>query len=192
MKRILFLFIIFLTVLLPSLTAEELTAEEELKRRIAAGEEPPYLSYVDGLHVTGQTIGVDIDSYRLKVSGAVRKPLELSIDQIMKMDSVRVYMELECPGFFLDKGHWTGVRVRDVLDLVGVSEDARQVKFIAMDGSYYSRISLDLITKGDVLLAYSFEDEPFPPYHGFPLRVAAKNQPGSYWVKWLGGIEVLE
>jgi DMSO/TMAO reductase YedYZ molybdopterin-dependent catalytic subunit len=114
------------------------------------------------------------------------------MEQIQAMESVRVYMELECPSFFLDKGHWTGVRVKDVLALAGVSADAREVKFVALDGSYYSRLSLDLIDSGDVLLAYRFEDKEFPPYHGYPLRVAAKDQPGSRWVKWLGGIEVLE
>ena len=193
MRNILFaVIILFLFFPLSAPFADELTAEEELKRRIAAGEAPPYLSFVDGLHVTGQTIDVDIDSYRLTVTGAVGKPLSLSIEQIQSMDSVRVFMELECPGFFVDRGYWTGVKVQDLLELAGVNEDAREAKFIALDGSYYSRLSLATIAQGDVLLAYRFEDRPFPPYHGYPLRLAAKDEPGSRWVKWLGGIEVLE
>jgi sulfite oxidase len=41
-----------------------------------------------------------------------------------------------------------------------------------------------------MLVAYSFEDKPLPKVHGYPLRVVAKDQPGSRWVKWLGEIVV--
>jgi hypothetical protein len=49
---------------------------------------------VDGLHVTGSPIAVDIASYRLSVSGNVQHPLSLSYDEIREIPSVR---EQACP-----------------------------------------------------------------------------------------------
>jgi DMSO/TMAO reductase YedYZ molybdopterin-dependent catalytic subunit len=45
--------------------------------------------------------------------------------------------------------------------------------------------------QGDgTLIAYEFDGKPFPKVHGFPVRLAAKGQAGSYWVKWLGSLRV--
>ena len=151
---------------------------------------PPYLSLVDGLHVTGETIDVDIETFRLRVRGEVEKPLELSFDEIRSLSTSRISMQLECPGFFLDEGFWTGVEVKDVLSLAGVKEAASSVRFICLDEYYSSELTLDRINEGEVLLAFEFNDELFPPYHGYPLRVAAQGETGSTWVKWLGEILV--
>jgi DMSO/TMAO reductase YedYZ molybdopterin-dependent catalytic subunit len=72
---------------------------------------------VDGLHLTGTPIKVDINTYRLKVSGAVKKELSLTFDDVKKMPSERVYSDLVCPGFFTDSGYWTGVKIIDILTL---------------------------------------------------------------------------
>jgi DMSO/TMAO reductase YedYZ molybdopterin-dependent catalytic subunit len=151
---------------------------------------PSYLSFVDGLHVTGTPIAVDIVNYRLEVKGAVSETLSVSYEELLKMESQRTYIELRCPGFFVDKGYWTGVDLRDILNLAGIDNDAQSIKFISIDGSYSSRLSMTRIKKGGVLLAYQFNDKPFASYHGFPLRLAAKDEPGNKWVKWLGLIEV--
>ena len=155
-----------------------------------AGAYPDYLSFVDGLHVTGTPIEVDAEAYRLAVDGSVENPLSLAIGEIRRLGSERIYMELECPGFFVDKGHWTGVRVSEVLDKAAVKDGARTVHFTSIDGSYTQVLSLEKVLKGNVLLAYEFEDRPFAVYHGFPLRLAAEGEAGSVWVKWLGRIEV--
>lgn len=152
--------------------------------------EAEYLSLVDGLHVTGTPVKVDIESYRLKVEGDVENPLALSFDEILAMEAQQIYAELNCPGFFTDVGYWTGVRVRDILAKAGVSEDAAAVEFIALDKSYKKQLPLDLVQEDGFLIAYKFNDKIFPPVHGYPLRVVAKGEPGSVWVKWLGEIRV--
>ena len=95
------------------------------------------------------------------------------------------------PGFFLDKGYWTGVKILDLLNMAGLKENAKRVEFYAVDGSYSKILALKEIQPEDFLIAYHFNDKEFSKYHGFPLRVVAKGQPGSVWVKWLGKIEVL-
>jgi DMSO/TMAO reductase YedYZ molybdopterin-dependent catalytic subunit len=163
-------------------------------RAVGASGEPPtslYLQLVDGLHVTGTPVEVDIETFRLRVSGAVGRPLSLSFEQIRALPAVREEITLDCPGFFTDRGVWTGVPVRDLLALAGVRAGASSVAFSSLSG-YRSTLSLEDLQKDGVLIAYEFEGKQFPEIHGFPLRLTAKDHAGSYWVKWLGEIEVSE
>jgi len=164
-------------------------------RAIGASGEPPgslYLQLVDGLHVTGTPVEVDVASFRLSVGGAVERPLELSLEQIRAMPEVREEITLVCPGFFTDRGVWTGVPVRDLLALAGVRPAAGRVVFSSLSDGYTSTLSLEELQRDGVLVAYEFEGKPFPVVHGYPLRLAAKDHEGNVWVKWLGEIRVSE
>lgn len=166
------------------------SSDQEAELKEETNLYPAYLSLADGLHVTGTPVEVDLQSYRLEVSGKVRNPLSLTFEEVKGRESARIFMELNCPGFFTDTGHWTGVQVRTLLQEASVDPDAQRVKFTAIDGIYSKTLNLKDIQEDNVLIAYMFDDREFPVYHGFPLRIAAENRPGSNWVKWLGKIEV--
>jgi DMSO/TMAO reductase YedYZ molybdopterin-dependent catalytic subunit len=150
-----------------------------------------YLNLYEGLHITGTPIDVDINTYRLKIDGTVDKELSLTFDDIKNMKSVRGEIELICPGFFVDKGYWTGVSVIDLLNLAGIKKEAKNVKFISIDGSYTQTLPIEKVKGDGFLIAYQFNDKEFSKYHGYPLRLVAKGEAGSYWVKWLGEINVV-
>jgi DMSO/TMAO reductase YedYZ molybdopterin-dependent catalytic subunit len=179
-------------------TAE--VAQESGSNRLAAPEaaggadvrSAPYLSLVEGLHVTGTPVAVDVRSYRLHVRGMVDNPLDLTLEEIRAMPTVREEIQLVCPGFFSDNGVWTGVPLRDILARAGVRSGAARVVFTSLSENYTSRISLEAAQADGVLLAYEFNDKPLLTVHGFPLRLAAKGYQGNVWVKWLGDIQVLE
>jgi DMSO/TMAO reductase YedYZ molybdopterin-dependent catalytic subunit len=164
-------------------------------RAVGASGEPPaslYLQLVDGLHVTGTPVEVDAESFRLRIEGAVERPLALSLEQIRALPAVREEITLVCPGFFTDRGVWTGVPVRDLLAMAGVRPGAAKVVFTSLSQGYTSRLSLEDLERDGVLVAYEFEGKPFPVVHGFPLRLTAKDHQGNVWVKWLGEIRVSE
>ena len=158
----------------------------------ANGPTSQYLQLVDGLHVTGIPVEVDIAGFRLAVGGAVERPLSLSLEQLRALPAVRAQLTLDCPGFFTDRGVWTGVPVRDLLALAGVKPGAVKAVFTSLSQGYTSTLSLAEVGKDGVLVAYEFEGKPFPVVHGYPLRLTAKDHPGSVWVKWLGEIRVSE
>jgi len=149
-----------------------------------------YLSLVDGLHVTGEPIDVDIAAFRLTVSGLVESPLSLSFDDIKALPSVRKEFDLNCPGFFVDRGYWTGVPLKVLLDKAVLAPGAKTVKFHASDDSYSSSLPLGRALGENILVAYRFNDKELHRAHGFPLRVAAGGETGSIWVKWLSRISV--
>jgi len=150
----------------------------------------PY-QLVDGLHVTGTPIVVDIETYRLKIVSQVDNPLSLTFDEVKQMNSEREFIELVCPGFFVDEGYWTGVKVSDLLQMAKVKNGATKVLFTSIDGSYEKELPLEKLLGEGFLIAYQFNDKEFSDIHGYPLRLVAKDEPGSLWVKWLGEIKVL-
>lgn len=162
-----------------------------------SGEASPWISgiggaypLVEGLHVTGQPVDIDIDTYRLKISGAVKAPQRLSLDEIRGMEAQREQVTLVCPGFFVDEGYWTGVKIGDLLSLAEVEEGATRVTFFSADRGYSASLGLDEVMGEGMLIAYSFNDKALPKVHGYPLRVVAKDQQGNRWVKWLGEMVV--
>jgi DMSO/TMAO reductase YedYZ molybdopterin-dependent catalytic subunit len=129
-------------------------------RAVGAGGNPPtslYLQLVDGLHVTGTPVEVDIETFRLRVSGAVERPLSLSFEQIRALPAVREEITLNCPGSSTTAGG--PVLVRDPGH--GRRAGASSVSFISLSG-YSSTLSLEDLQKDGVLIAYEFEGKPFP------------------------------
>jgi DMSO/TMAO reductase YedYZ molybdopterin-dependent catalytic subunit len=137
-----------------------------------------------GLHVTGNMQLLDLDTYRLRVTGLVDRPLELTYDQIRCLPRVEAAPELICPGVFVDHAHWAGTPIAEVLALAGVQEGAVEVQFISADG-YTKSLSLQTALDQANFLAYEWDGEPLPRLHGFPLRVVIAEGTGNQWTKWL-------
>jgi DMSO/TMAO reductase YedYZ molybdopterin-dependent catalytic subunit len=142
-----------------------------------------------GLHVTGTMQLLDLATYRLRVTGKVDRPLELSYDEIRCLPKVQASPTLVCPGFFVDEATWAGAAMADVLALAGVQEGAQEVEFVSADG-YSTTLSLDKALDRANFLAYEWEGEPLPRLHGFPLRVVIPDAQGNQWTKWLVEVRV--
>jgi DMSO/TMAO reductase YedYZ molybdopterin-dependent catalytic subunit len=147
------------------------------------------LTPVEKMGITGIAQDVDIDEYRLTVDGLIEKPLSLTYQDILDYPSVTAIGVINCPGFFVDTGEWTGVPVRTLLDEAVVKSGATQLIFHALDG-YNRSLSLEHIDKFDVFLAYIVNGQTLPREHGYPLRVVDKGSDGSAWTKWVQNIEV--
>ena len=87
-----------------------------------------------GLHVTGQAQTIDLASYRLKISGRVNSPLELTYDELRCLPKLDCDCTIICPGFFADRADWAGASLAGVLKLADVQRDAKSVELIGADG----------------------------------------------------------
>lgn len=158
---------------------------------------------------------IDAQAFRLAVHGHVSKPLSLTLDQLMKLPRIEYAAVNQCSGnsrgLFEPRvngaqwGHgamgnarWTGVRLKDVLDLAGVQPGAVAVRFGALDQplvpdgpDYLKSIDLDHARDGEVMIAFLQNGEPLPLLNGFPLRLVVPGWFSTYWVKMLSDIEVL-
>ena len=134
-------------------------------------------------------VDIDLKSYRLKITGAVKRPLSLRYDQILKYPSLTEVVLLICPGFFSNNGRWTGVSLRVLLQEAQVSKEA---KYLDIRGANEKglRIPLKDIDPKRILLAYRVNGETLPQKHGFPLRLVYEDAYGSDWVKYVDEIVV--
>lgn len=157
----------------------------------------------------------DAKAYKLKVTGHIDKPRELSLDELRKMPSTSVVAVNQCSGnsrgLFEPKipgaqwtngamgnAKWTGVKLADVLKLAGVKADAVDVTFAGLDRpgpetvpNYVKGLPLAEALKDQTLLAYDMNDAPLPPLNGFPLRLIVPGWFATYWVKALSEISVV-
>jgi DMSO/TMAO reductase YedYZ molybdopterin-dependent catalytic subunit len=143
-----------------------------------------------GLHMTGTPQQIDLQSYRLEVTGKVDEPLSLTYDELRCLPRVETRCVLTCPGFFQDEATWAGASLDAVLERAGVQPDARQLRLVGADG-YSAIVFLDQLQPGESFLAYEWEGEPLPILHGFPLRAVFPALDGNKWVKWLVRIDVV-
>jgi DMSO/TMAO reductase YedYZ molybdopterin-dependent catalytic subunit len=159
---------------------------------------------------------VDVNTFRLSVSGHVNQELKLSVSDILAMPRVELAAVNQCSGnsrgFFMPRvagaqwahgamgnARWTGVRLKDVLDRAGVKAGAVQVRFNGLDEpvvpeapDFKKSINIDHARDGEVMIAFAMNGEQLPLLNGFPLRLIVPGWYSTYWVKMLSDIEVLD
>jgi DMSO/TMAO reductase YedYZ molybdopterin-dependent catalytic subunit len=148
-----------------------------------------YLDPTTGLHMTGRVSEIDLESYRLEVTGKVDHPLSLSYDELRCMPRIEKEATLICPGYFADVATWAGASLEYILQLAGIQSGATQIMLYAADG-YSNSVSLEEASFGENFLAYEWEGEPLPRLHGFPVRAVFPELQGNKWVKFLIKVEV--
>jgi DMSO/TMAO reductase YedYZ molybdopterin-dependent catalytic subunit len=142
-----------------------------------------------GLHMTGKPQLIDIETYRLKVTGLVDNPLSLTLDELRCMRKVTSNPYLTCPGSFTDYASWTGVPIKDILVLASVQEGATTLTLVSADG-YTVKLPLETAGAEKNFLAYAVDGKTLPVLHGFPLRAVFPGMWGSNWLKWLVEIRI--
>jgi len=160
---------------------------------------------------------IDVEDYRLTVRGAVKNRLSLSLDELKAIaESVEVVAVNQCSGNSrgyskprvfgaqlsngaMGNAKWTGVPLRAVLQKAGVVADAAQVYFNGLDkpvlpGTPDFRKALDIehALSAEPLLAWAMNDEDLPFLNGYPLKLIVPGYFGTYWVKHLSDIVVLD
>ncbi|MFF5072242.1 sulfite oxidase [Micromonospora olivasterospora] len=139
---------------------------------------------------------VDPDTWRLRVHGRVRRPLELSFADLLARPLVERYVTLACVsnevgGDLIGNARWLGVPIRDLLDEAGPEEGADQVVGRSVDGWTCGTPTAVLRDGRDALLAVGMNGEPLPVEHGFPVRMVV---PGLYGYvsacKWVTELEL--
>ncbi|GAB3383515.1 hypothetical protein GCM10027452_35830 [Micromonospora halotolerans] len=139
---------------------------------------------------------VDPATWRLRIHGRVRKPIELSFDELLARPMVERYVTLACVsnevgGDLIGNARWLGVPIRELLDEVEPEEGADQVVGRSVDGWTCGTPTAVLRDGRDALLAVGMNGEPLPVEHGFPVRMVV---PGLYGYvsacKWVTELEL--
>jgi hypothetical protein len=99
----------------------------------------------------------------------------------------------------MGNARWKGVPLKAILDKAGVQEGAKQVFFNGADmpaaetiPDYIKALDIDHARDGEVLVAYAMNNEDLPILNGYPLRLVVPGYYGTYWVKHLNEITVID
>jgi DMSO/TMAO reductase YedYZ molybdopterin-dependent catalytic subunit len=155
---------------------------------------------------------IDAAGYGLDISGRVRNPMRLTLDDIRSRPRQEVVFTLECSGnhgfpWFtggVGNARWAGTPLAPVLEEAGVLEDGVEVVFFGRDSgqvevpvaetsvteNFARSMSLADAMRPVNLLCYEMNGEVLPAQHGHPLRLIAPGWYGIANVKWLDRIEV--
>lgn len=161
-------------------------------------------------------LDLNADAWRLIVGGHVAKALSLSLAALQAMPRAEIVAVNQCSGNSrgfsgprvgggqlahgaMGNARWTGVPLAAVLAAAGLKQGAVEVMFEGADGpvlpaghDFAKSLVVDHATDGEVLLAWAMNGEPLPFLNGFPLRLVVPGWFGTYWVKHLERITVLD
>jgi DMSO/TMAO reductase YedYZ molybdopterin-dependent catalytic subunit len=168
-------------------------------------------------HLSGVPTEIDPAKYRIAVGGHVDTPLTLSLDDLKHLATpVDIVAVNQCSGnsrgFFTPRanggqlGHgamgnarWTGVPLKAVLDKAGVKAGAVQVSIDGLDTAplpttpdFVKALDIDQARDGEVMLAWAMNGEDLPMLNGYPVRLIVPGYYGTYWVKHVSQLTVLD
>lgn len=134
--------------------------------------------------------------WSLRLHGLVDRELVLTLDDLRGLPSVTRPSTLMCisnpvGGDLIGNSEWTGVRLGDLLALVGPRAGAGELVLRGAD-NYVDSFPLDEAVREGTIVAYLQNGEPLTDSHGFPARVLVPGIYGMKNVKWVQSIELVE
>ena len=130
--------------------------------------------------------------YALVVADPSRE-LRLSRADLLALPQHTARLPIACVEGWSASGQWTGVRLRDLLALLGrgAGTSVRAVSLQTEGPFRASDVPDNVVDDPLTLVALALDGEPLSLDHGFPCRLIAPGRPGVLQTKWLGRLEVL-
>jgi len=140
---------------------------------------------------------VDGQSWRLHVGGLAGKPTTLTLSDLRNLPATNEYVTLECisnniGGDLMSTGSFTGVPLRDLVQMAGPQAGASWVAFRARDGYTESLPLAKVLASPEILVAYDLDGSPLPTSHGYPARILIPGLYGMKGPKWLENIDLAD
>ena len=167
-------------------------------------------------HLADIPTKIDIDTFRLEIKGKVNNPLSLSLPELKGLPSIEMVAVNQCSGnsrgLFeprvaggqlgngaMGNARWKGVPLKALLEKAGVQAGAKQVVLNGLDGptapetpDFIKALEIDHALDGEVMVAYAMNGEELPWLNGFPIRLVVPGYYGTYWMKHLNEITIID
>jgi len=168
-------------------------------------------------HHNGLPSSIDGDKHVIRIDGkACGKPFELTMDALKtQFKPVEIVAVKQCSGnsraFFnprttggqsgngaMGNAHWLGVPLKDILARAEIGDTARQVTFQGLDfalmggGDFVKALDIHHAMDGEVMVAYQMNGTDLPFLNGFPVALVVPGYYGTYWVKHLSRIDIID
>jgi DMSO/TMAO reductase YedYZ molybdopterin-dependent catalytic subunit len=140
----------------------------------------------------GPVQAIDVDTWTLRVWGAVDRELRLSHADLVALGEVELTTDLHCvTKWSRFDTVWRGVPIAAVLDAAGLAPSATHTLQHA-PYAYSTNLPLEDLLRPECLVATSVDGGPIPAEHGGPVRTLVPHLYLWKSVKWVTGIQVLD
>lgn len=131
-------------------------------------------------------------SWRLRIEGAVARPVSFSLDELGAMKQRAVTLPISCVQGWSASADWEGVPLGELLQRAGAAPGAGLRAESVQRKGLYRKSSLNRLHAfdPDTLVALRVNGEPLHIDHGFPARLVGPNRPGVMQTKWLSALVV--
>jgi DMSO/TMAO reductase YedYZ molybdopterin-dependent catalytic subunit len=168
-------------------------------------------------HLADIPLSIDPETYRIAIGGKVDRPFSISLAELRTaFEPIEIVAVNQCSGnsrgFFeprvgggqlgngaMGNARWRGAPLKALLDKGGVQAGARQVVFNGLDQpvfpetpDFLKALDIDHARDGEVMIAYEMNGEELPWLNGYPARLVVPGHYGTYWVKHLSEITVID
>jgi len=168
-------------------------------------------------HNAGIPTSIDADKHVIKIGGnAVGKPFEWTMAELRSQFKPIEYVAVnQCSGngrgLFdprvtggqlgngaMGNARWVGVPLKDVLARAEPKTSARQVTFKGLDmalfggGDFVKALDVGHAMDGEVMLAWQMNGADIPMLNGYPVKLIVPGYYGTYWVKHISEIQVID
>jgi len=175
-------------------------ALEDLQSRFAPapGTRPEITSTRDFYNIDINTTPpiLDAATWTVDIKGLVNRPRTMTLGEIKQFPSYSQFVTMSCisnsvGGSLISTAKWTGIRLRDLLEEIGLRTEARELYIEAADG-FFESVAMDDMMDPRTLLVYEMNGEPLPYEHGYPLRIYIPDRFGMKQPKWITSMEAID
>ena len=132
---------------------------------------------------------MDFNTWRLEVSGLVKKPGQYTLADIQRLPRQSQNVRHVCVEGWDVIANFAGTRISDFLDHVGADKTARFLYFECAD-DYYESLDMETALHAQSLLSYEMYGQPITREHGAPIRLNLPTKIGYKSAKYLTSIHV--
>jgi DMSO/TMAO reductase YedYZ molybdopterin-dependent catalytic subunit len=130
--------------------------------------------------------------WRLTINGLVDRPSSFSLADLKRFPSHSQITHQACEEGWSFIAEWTGARLSDVLNSVGVLPQAKYVFFFTFQDNWWDSLDMPDAFHPQTFLAYGMNGQELPTDHGAPVRLKVARQLGYKSLKYLSRITVTD
>jgi DMSO/TMAO reductase YedYZ molybdopterin-dependent catalytic subunit len=135
---------------------------------------------------------INLDTYMLTIEGEVEKPQSLSWEDIQKLPTTEAVSNFHCvEGWSVLDNKWQGTPFKHIIAIAKPKKTAKYATFECADG-YTTSLSLEELSKDNVLLATKLNGNNLEESMGFPIRLIVPDKYAYKSAMWIKKIKFTE
>lgn len=135
---------------------------------------------------------IDIEHYRLRITGLVERIVEYSYDELLRLPQISIVADSHCVTKWSVKNvTWEGVPIKILAEKAGVKPTAKWVMFHCLDG-YSTPVPIEDALVDNAIIALKINGRPLKLENGWPARPFIPHLYLWKSAKWLSVIEFIE